>query len=76
MQKRVSAQNSNRREHANELSNFDQYDEIKGTGKTLSRHPATAIGGRRPRPENRTNTDEYAPNLIQEQDVSQSMNLD
>ena len=65
-----AGKNIKRREYA---SNFDHYDEVKTTGNTLNRHPATAAGGRRPRPAlNKINDDNYAVNLTQDQEISQS----
>ena len=60
----AQGKNIKRHEYA---SKFDHYDEVKTTGNTLNRHPATAVGGRRPRPElNKVSEDNYAPNLMQE----------
>ena len=39
-----NARGLNRRGYGN---NFDQYDEMKTTGNTLNRHPATATGGKK-----------------------------
>ena len=64
---------ANRRGYGNR---FDHYDEVKATGNKLTRHPATATGGKRINIQQRQKQAQYAPNLVPEADVSNSQNFE